>query len=110
MENENYKATDVHPTVLRLHPDLRAELMRIAAVNGRSLSKEIAHRLKDSLKPQATAIAPTPPRYSLDHPSSGGLLKQQSPAYALTDIDRAMLSVFHRLPPEKQLALLSLFK
>ena len=46
-------------SVLRLHPDVRAELVRVAYVNGRSLSKEIAVRLEASLKSDA-APAPTP--------------------------------------------------
>ena len=96
--------------LLRLPQELKASLQRQANINGRRITAEINIRLRDSLNPPAPGIAPTPPRYSLDHPSSGGVLKQQSPPYALTDIDRAMLSVFHRLPPEKQLALLSLFK
>lgn len=32
------------------------------------------------------------------------------PAASLSELDRAMLGVFHALPVEKQLALLSLFK
>lgn len=98
------------PVLVRMTNELKAQLQREAALHGRSLTGEINTRLKDSLKPPAPGIAPAPLSYSLDHPSSGGILKQQSPAHALTDIDRAMLSVFHRLPPEKQLALLSLFK
>lgn len=110
MENETYKARDVQPTVLRLHPDLRTELMRIAAVNGRSLSKEIANRLKESLKPPEPGIAPSPISYPPVHTSNGAPAKTESPAYVVTNLDQAMLAIFHAMPVEKQLALLSLFK
>lgn len=109
MENKNYKARDVHPTVLRLHPDLRDELIRLAAINGRSLSKEIANRLQSSL-----TLSPGIPTallsYKTDHTSNGAPVKQESPAYALTDLDQAMLAIFRAMPVEKQLAMLSLFK
>ena len=100
--NKNYIARDVQPTVLRLHPETRAELMRLAAVHGRSLSKEIALRLEASLVTDRTTISAAPGT------SDGAQTK--SPADSLTETDRAMLGVFRRLPPEKQLALLSLFR
>lgn len=37
-------------------------------------------------------------------------INEKGPGEALSELDRAMLRVFHGLPPEKQLALLSLFK
>ena len=114
MENEKFKARDVQPTVLRLHPDVRAKLMRIATTNGRSLSKEIETRLRESLKDTpAPGIAPG--TLSITYPTAhqpaanhtGEFDKSTSPP---SDLDRAMLHVFHALPVEKQLALLSLFK
>lgn len=107
MDNEKFKARDVQPTVLRLHPDMRAELIRIAFVNGRSLSKEIATRLEASLK-EATApklIYSATPREDAAH-----LANDNGPAHSLSGIDQAMLEVFRRMPAEKQLALLSLFR
>ena len=102
MENAKFKARDVAPTVLRLHPDMRAELVRLAFVNGRSLSKEIAIRLEESLRACKTGEKP-PPAY-ITRTNEEGL------ASALTDTDQAMLEIFRKLPPEKQLALLSLFR
>ena len=61
MEKERFKARDVPPTALRLHPDVRAELVRIAFVNGRSLSKEISVRIEASLKADAAPAPPPPP-------------------------------------------------
>lgn len=102
MEKERFKARDVPPTALRLHPDTRAELVRLAFINGRSLSKEIAVRLEASLKECKTGEAPA--AYKLPPGNDEG------PAGALSGTDQAMLEVFRRLPPEKQLALLSLFR
>lgn len=114
MSTERFKAREVQPTVLRLHPDVRAELVRIAFVNGRSLSKEIAVRLEASLKtetPAAPTPAPHPGAYLTDHaPTVLHTANEKGPANALTGIDQAMLEVFRALPPEKQLALLSLFR
>lgn len=117
MDNEKFKARDVQPTVLRLHPDVRAELARLAFVNGRSLSKEISVRLEASLKGSLPSPAPaaeraaTPLRYS--EPPAPTVLhtaNDNSPSTALTGTDKAMLEVFRALSPEKQLALLSLFR
>ena len=121
MENEKFKARDVQPTVLRLHPDVRAQLMRIATVNGRSLSKEIETRLRESLKdPTAPGIAPAhtngkalPPSYLEAHRVTVGKVERPSNLdnmLVLSATDHAMLDVFHALTVEKQLALLSLFK
>ena len=107
MDNGKFKARDVQPTVLRLHPDVRAELVRLAFVNGRSLSKEVATRLEASLKETATPklVYSATPREGAAHPAN-----DNGPAYALSGTDQAMLEVFRRMPVEKQLALLSLFR
>jgi hypothetical protein len=121
VSEKSYVARDVQPTVLRLHPDVRAELVRLAHINGRSLSKEIATRLDVSLK-TAVNTQGTPPSYSeaanpthhttAHSPATPAPLnaKEKGPADPLTETDRAMLGVFRRMPVEKQLALLSLFK
>lgn len=103
MDNEKFKARDVQPTVLRLHPDVRAELVRVAFINGRSLSKEIAVRLDATLKENKTGEIEAPNYFA--NPKSN-----EGPADSLSGTDQAMLEVFRRLPPEKQLALLSLFR
>lgn len=121
MELGKFKTREVPQTILRLHPDLRDELIRVAAANGRSLTKEISARLQVSLT-LTPASLPTrlaqavdlgrrlPASYTAANASATYPANEQSPADALTDIDRAMLAVFRALPPEKQLALLSLFR
>jgi hypothetical protein len=102
------KIRDLPPTAVRLRPELRAKLAREAAINGRSMHAEIVIRLTGSLEGQQ-GMAPA----AISHTASERLVgfgQEKSPAYVLSDIDRAMLSVFRAMPPEKQLALLSLFK
>lgn len=97
------------PRFLLLMPDdVRTAIERSAFTHGRTVTKEINLRLEQSLgKPSTPGIAPVhhkveqaPAPYSND----------KSPAHALSDIDRAILAVVRAMPPEKQLALLSLFK
>lgn len=57
---EKTKVADVHPTVLRLEPDMRAQLVKLAERNGRSLSKEIAMRLQASLRSPADLVVQEP--------------------------------------------------
>lgn len=83
---------------LRMPPDLKERIEREAAINGRSLNLEIVDRLKKSFEPQMKvsnvhSIAQTESRYVPE----------------ISDIERQLLTIFRRLPPEKQLALLSLF-
>lgn len=110
-QEKNYIARDVQPTVLRLHPETRATLMRLANINGRSLSKEIALRLDASLQaetlPATYTEASAATALTTLHETGA---QTKSPADLLTELDRAMLGVFRRMPPEKQLALLSLFR
>lgn len=134
VSEKTYVARDVQPTVLRLHPEVRAELVRLAHINGRSLSKEIAIRLDESLKADVnthkdmtlsypgavvtvldTAKDETPMSTNVYMGTSNvhrsmHAAQEKGPADLLSEIDRAMLGVFRRMPPEKQLALLSLFR
>lgn len=112
MEKERFKAREVQPTALRLQPDVRAELVRLAFVNGRSLSKEIAMRLEASLKAEGSSTTSSrPSTYSAPNtPTVLHTANDKGPASTLSGTDQAMLDVFRALPPEKQLALLSLFR
>jgi hypothetical protein len=90
--------------------DVRVAIERAAFVNGRTVTAEINLRLKSTLLAEwgevpanGNTYAPSPP--TVLHTGSGS-----DTAGALTVTDKAMLEVFRRLPPEKQLALLSLFK
>jgi hypothetical protein len=107
MPAQNYKVRDLQPTLLRLDPDLRHRLMRDAKANGRSLTKEIELLLQQAVDMrdggrEASDAYPLS-RATVVHAEEGQVLE-------LTELQRAMLSVFDRLGPEKQLALLSLFK
>lgn len=103
---------DTHsPVLVRMTNEMKGQLQREAAIHGRTLTGEINTRLLESLKQaQAPGIAPVPASYGLDRSSNGTPVKQESPAYVVTDLDQAMLAIFHAMPVEKQLALLSLFK
>ncbi len=82
-------------------PELKERLGREAEINGRSLNAEIVDRLRKSLE--------TRPPLSLV--GEGYQAQQPREGYdAITDIERQLLTIFRRLPVEKQLALLSLFK
>jgi len=92
----------MQPTVLRLHPDLRHRLMRDAKAHGRSLSKEIEMLLRKALDEQGPAgfVGAAEPKATWPQVDSGGV--------RLSDTESAVLVAFRKMPPEKQLALLSL--
>ncbi len=98
MTDKRIKVRDLPPTAVRLPPEVRHALAREAAINGRTLHGEIVQRLRDSLAPHLAG-------------GSGHALQESRPPYLeLTDSERALLTMFRKLSPEKQLALLSLFK
>lgn len=70
--------------------------MREAAINGVSLHAEIVGRLAASIA-EATA-------------DNGQVTPSRGADAVLPDIERALLSMYRRLAPEKQLALVSLLK
>lgn len=88
--------------LLRLPIEVREALQKQANMNGRSVNSEIVHRLITSLDRQTEVE------------QKGYMAAEESPALAKhaaqTDSERMMLAMFKRWPPEKQLALLSLFK
>lgn len=89
---------DINPFGLRMPNDLKEILEREARFNGRSLNLEIVDRLRKSIEPAIRT-------------EGGHKAEQVQGSYApdITDIERKLLTVFRRLPVEKQLALLSLF-
>lgn len=93
---------DINPFGLRMPPELKQELDREAKLNGRSLNAEIVDRLRRSLERKGQSAF-------VDYGRSP-LKKGEESRPALTDIETQLLQVFRRMPPEKQLALLSLFK
>ncbi len=92
--------------------DVRLAVERAAFVNGRTVTAEINLRLKATIKAESAAPAGTAPA-SYPTPNTPTVLhtaNDKGPASTLSGTDQAMLEVFRGLPPEKQLALLSLFR
>lgn len=97
--------------LLRLPADLKAALLKEAAKNGRRITAEINIRLTDSLKQNSpTNAAEQVTTYPKATPVKALTTGEPGMAPPLSDLDAAMLKVFHSLPVDKQLALLSLFK
>lgn len=94
--------------LLRLPADLKAALQREATLQGRKLTQEVVMRLKESLKPQTPPEAA--PHYSLG--TAARATRTQEPTRELrnSELEEAILTVIRGMPPEKQLAFLSLFK
>lgn len=84
-----------------MQPALKDALAAAARKNGRSLNAEVVLRLEQSFQ------QPEPGPYSPG-------VEQSAPPYAvrgtLTQCQEMMLGIFDAFPPEKQLALISLFK
>lgn len=97
--DKKLKVRDLAPTAVRLLPDVRQALAREAAINGRSLHGEIVLRLTNSLHLGAPLTT-----------SHGVRESEPVQPDQLPDSERALLTVFRKLSPEKQLALLSLLK
>ena len=91
---------DIKPFGLRMPDEIKEQLEREASLNGRSLNMEIVGRLRKSLVGVAAGAAT---QYTVQQHETGGYTPE------LTDTERRLLTIFRRLPPEKQLALLSLF-
>lgn len=108
---------DTHTNVLvRMTIEMKTQLQTESGLHDCSLTKEITNRLQASLSP-APGIAPAlltntlPASYT--NPIAQHIVEcnEKGPAnYLISGIDQAMLDVFRNLPPEKQLALLSLFR
>lgn len=93
------KAREINPFGLRLPPEVKQVLEREAEANHRSLNAEVVSRIKMTLEGPLPRAAPTAREAN---PVSYGEM--------LSDTERAMLAVFRGMSPERQLALLSLFK
>lgn len=93
--------------LIRMSLDLKERLQREAFANGRKLTSEVNMRLEESLK---EAPAPKLVYSATPRPDAAHHANDNGPAHPLSGIDQAMLDVFRRLPAEKQLALLSLFR
>lgn len=99
--------------LLAMPEETRVAIERAAFVNGRTVTAEINLRLKATLQAEAAASKSTHTgtSYSAANiPTVVHTANDNGPAHALSGIDQAMLEVFRRMPAEKQLALLSLFR
>lgn len=94
--------------LLRLPGELKAALLQQAAVNGRRITAEINIRLRDSLKPQAPAAGAL--QYPVGTSPRPSLVEEKTRDLRNSELEEAILSVIRGMPPEKQLAFLTLFK
>ena len=95
------KVRDIAPFGVRMPSDLKEVLEREAKINNRSMNSEVIARLKNSLERQTAAATAN---YAASASVNAGYTN------VLSDSERQLLGVFRRMPVEKQLALLSLFK
>lgn len=89
--------------------DVRNAIEKAAFSNGRTVTAEINLRLRASLTSEGHPVVYT----SLNSPDVYGgkhAVREAENGLSLSATDHAMLAVFHKMPVEKQLALLSLFK
>jgi Arc-like DNA binding domain len=86
--------------LLRLPQEIRDHLQKEANLNGRSVNSEIVQRLQASIDYQFSA------RSKAHKAAESGQVEYT----AQNDTERAFFAMFRRMSPEKQLALLSLFK
>lgn len=88
---------------LRMPNDLKERIAAEASRNGRSINAEITARLWASLDNKKGAAAPLP---------AAPAVREELAPYLplLTENERAMLTVFNKWPPEKQLSFLVLFR
>jgi hypothetical protein len=92
------KTGDIAPLGVRMQPELKDALTAAARKNGRSLNAEVVTRLELSFQqPIVPGVAQEAAPYAVPSP-------------VLTQCQEMMLDTFDRLPPEKQLALISLFR
>lgn len=120
MGNEKTKVAEIHPTVLRLEPELRATLVKLAERNGRSLSKEIAVRLQGSLFTPADLVLREPDgrRTYVEVKTGSGKTGAGLPPMAAAmaelagsgGIEEELVRLVEHLTIEKKLALLALLK
>lgn len=96
---EGERVRDIKPLPLRLPVDLRELIERECAISGSSLSAEIIRRLRLTFPEPGRAVI-----------VKSGQAEPRIEFAALTGSQRALLMHFGALPPEKQLALLTLLK
>lgn len=98
----------IAPTTIRIPPDLRDALQREANINGKTLSSEIVERLRLSLEVPPVSLAVSLNRGASVLPQ--GKDAEIRRAQQVTDAQRMLLSLFDAMPPDKQLALLTVLR
>lgn len=104
---EMRKTADIAPFGLRLPPETKDELSKAARHNGRSLNAEIVARLMWSLQYEKTSLTQREQHQPIQMKT-----KQKGKIYSaeFSELEIALLETFRKMPVEKQLALLTLFK
>lgn len=100
------------PRFLLAMPDaVRIPIEAAAHANNRTVTAEINGRLRASLNNSPPPPASRANPYTVEGPRATVIpTNDHGPAGVISDTDRAMLEIFRKLPVEKQLALLSLFR
>ena len=110
---------DFSPVLVRMENELKAALQHSSKLHGRTLTGEINTRLRNSFdleKGGTAGVAPASAKKQHKYPAGQAPTVVHinnlppEPGHQISELDRTMLDVFHALPVEKQLALLSLFK
>lgn len=96
------KTGDIAPLGVRMQPELKDALTAAARKNGRSLNAEVVTRLELSFQEPALTV------YAAGVAEQGAPYAVRRPV--LTQCQEMMLDLFDSLPPDKQLALISLFR
>lgn len=106
MARETEELVAFIPTSVRLPADLRDTLTREATKNSRTLSHEIVKRLTDSIAPMRPGSPARAARDAVMH----GVEERMPAGYGkpTTEHERVLLMLFAQMPPERQLALLTL--
>lgn len=93
--------------LIRLPAEMKADLARAAAINGKKVNTEVVERLGASL---AASVTHPNPYVGGAQPPTVVHTNDHGPAGSISGTDRAMLELFRKMPVEKQLALLSLLR
>lgn len=101
MQKAIRKTGDIAPLGVRMQPELKEALVEAARKNGRSLNAEVVTRLENSFQETTALVA-----HAVKESTSDYAVRRAT----LTQCQEMMLDTFDRLPPEKQLALISLFR
>lgn len=98
------KTGDIAPLGVRMPPEIKDALTSAARKNGRSVNAEIVLRLQKSFEEPVGVVLPAGELVAAENH------REYKPVRQISRTEEAILEIFHKLPVEKQLALISLFK